>query len=67
MGNILFYFFQLKGSETSSELDFSSHISGNRPIANSSFNNSVPQADLASSSEGSDNQGSLPAKVRIFL
>ncbi|KAJ8963320.1 hypothetical protein NQ318_018789 [Aromia moschata] len=54
----------LKGSETSSELDLSSQTSENRPVANSTFNESTKQPDIFES-DGSDGQGSLPVKTPI--
>lgn len=56
----------MKGSETSSELDFSSHVSENRPVANSTFNSSSQHVDLESSSAENEDQESLHAKVINF-
>lgn len=53
----------MKGSETSSELDFSSQTSDNRPVANSTFNESAKKPNVFASDEESDGQGSVPVKV----
>lgn len=63
MGNVLFFFFQMKGSETSSDLDFSSRTSENRPVANSTFNETAKKPEVFASDEESDGQGSVPVKV----
>ncbi|XP_018568410.1 WASH complex subunit 2 [Anoplophora glabripennis] len=55
----------MKGSETSSELDFSSRTSDNRPAANSTFNESARKPNVFASDEESDGQGSVPVKTPI--
>nr|CAH7769666.1 unnamed protein product [Callosobruchus chinensis] len=56
----------LKGSETSSEIDTSSRISGSIPTANSGLSASVKkQAEISSSDESSEGRGSLPVKTPI--
>nr|CAI5856430.1 unnamed protein product [Callosobruchus analis] len=56
----------LKGSETSSEIDTSSHISGSIPAANSVLSAAIKkQAEVSSSGESSEGRGSLPVKTPI--
>ncbi|VEN44424.1 unnamed protein product [Callosobruchus maculatus] len=52
----------LKGSETSSEIDTSSRISGSIPTASASIKK---QAEISSSEESSEGRGSLPVKTPI--
>ncbi|CAG9820659.1 unnamed protein product [Phaedon cochleariae] len=52
----------LKGSESSSELDFLSQTSETRPVANSTFNDSAKKLDSTTQSDDSDREDSLPIK-----
>ncbi|KAJ8978797.1 hypothetical protein NQ317_015522 [Molorchus minor] len=52
----------MKGSETSSELDFPSQTGESRPMASSTFDQSTKQSDIFESDD-SDEQVSLPVKT----